>query len=81
MLAVDVGQVTNGSAGQWLSGTMLGAVSEYQRRTTRERTGQALRNAVARGVPPMPSIPPGYRRGADGVLVVEPSELQSWSRR
>ena len=33
VLAVDVGQVTNGSAGQWLSGTMLGAVSEYQRRT------------------------------------------------
>jgi site-specific DNA recombinase len=74
VLAVDVGQVTNGSAGQWLSGTMLGAVSEYQRRTTRERTGEALRNAVARGVPPMPSIPPGYRRGADGVLIVEPSE-------
>src|SRR5262249_20312216 len=25
VLAVDVGRVTNGSAGQWLSGTMLGA--------------------------------------------------------
>jgi DNA invertase Pin-like site-specific DNA recombinase len=29
VLAVDVGRVTNDSAGQWLSSTMLGAVSEY----------------------------------------------------
>src|SRR5215204_5040433 len=46
VLALDVGAVTNGSAGQWLSGTMLGAVSEYQRRTTAERTAEAKRRAV-----------------------------------
>jgi site-specific DNA recombinase len=69
VMAVDVGQVTNGSAGQWLSGTMLGAVSEYQRRTAAERSAEAQRRAVARGVLPWPNVPPGYRRGEDGRLV------------
>lgn len=72
VLAVDVGQVTNGSAGQWLSGTMLGAVSEYQRRTAAERSADAQARAVARGVAPWPNVPPGYVRGDDGVLVVDP---------
>jgi hypothetical protein len=36
VLAIDVGRVTNGSAGQWLSGTMLDAVAEYIRATQRE---------------------------------------------
>jgi DNA invertase Pin-like site-specific DNA recombinase len=52
VLAVDVGQVSGGSAGQWLSGTMLGAVAEYARRVTAERTVDAKRRAVDRGVPP-----------------------------
>jgi DNA invertase Pin-like site-specific DNA recombinase len=68
VLAVDVGPVTNGSAGQWLSGTLLGAVSEYQRRTAAERSGEAQRRAVERGVLPYANIPPGYRRGDDGTL-------------
>ena len=69
VLALDVGQVTEATAGQWLSGTMLGAVSEYQRRTSAERSADAQRRAVERGVVPWPNIPPGYRRGEDGVLV------------
>jgi DNA invertase Pin-like site-specific DNA recombinase len=72
VLAVDVGLVTNGSAGQWLSGSMLGMVSEYQRRTIRERSGEAQARAVARGVAPFPRLPPGYVRGEDGRL--EPDE-------
>jgi DNA invertase Pin-like site-specific DNA recombinase len=72
VLALDTGQVTNGSAGQWLSGTMLGAVAEYARRTAAERSGEAQARAVARGVLPWPNIPPGYRRGDDGVLVPDP---------
>ena len=71
VLAVDVGRVTNGSAGQWLSGTMIGAVSEYQRRTAAERSREAQARAIARGVAPWPNIPPGYARGADGRLVVD----------
>jgi len=69
VLAVDVGQVTNGSAGQWLSGTLLGAVNEYQRRTTTERTAGAQAHAVARGAQPWARVALGYRRGADGLLI------------
>jgi DNA invertase Pin-like site-specific DNA recombinase len=72
ILAVDVGQLTNGSAGQWLSGTMLGAVAEYARRVTSERTADAKRRAVARGVPPFPNVPPGYRQRDDGSLEPHP---------
>jgi len=74
ILAVDVGALTNGSAGQWLSGTMLGAVAEYARRVTAERTQDAKRRAVARGVPPYPNVPPGYRRREDGSLEPHPDE-------
>lgn len=73
ILAVDVGALTNGSAGQWLSGTMLGAVAEYARRVTAERTQDAKRRAVERGVPPFPNVPPGYRRREDGSLEPDPA--------
>jgi site-specific DNA recombinase len=76
--AVDVGHVTNGSAGQWLSGTLLGAVSEYQRRTTAERTADAQRRAIERGVAPYPA-PAGYGRGQDGKFV--PNEQAPIVRR
>jgi DNA invertase Pin-like site-specific DNA recombinase len=70
VLALDVGRVTEGTAGQWLSGTMLGAVAEYHRRATAERTGEAVRRAVARGVAPWTAKGnPGYERGEDGRLV------------
>jgi DNA invertase Pin-like site-specific DNA recombinase len=68
VLAVDVGRITNGSAGQWLTGTLLGAVNEYATRTARERSGEAQRRAVERGAAPFPNVPPGYRRGKDGRL-------------
>jgi DNA invertase Pin-like site-specific DNA recombinase len=76
ILAVDVGQVTNGSAGQWLSGTMLGAVSEYHRRVTAERTKDAKRRAVADGRPPFPNVPPGLRQRADGRLEPHPTKAR-----
>jgi site-specific DNA recombinase len=74
ILAVDVGQVTNGSAGQWLSGTMLGAVSEYHRRVTAERTADAKRRAIADGRPTFANIPPGLRQREDGRLEPHPTE-------
>jgi DNA invertase Pin-like site-specific DNA recombinase len=72
VLAVDVGRVTEGSAGQWLSGVMLGAVSEYHRRTAKERSAEAQARAVARGVLPWPNVTPGYLRGDDGGLTPDP---------
>jgi DNA invertase Pin-like site-specific DNA recombinase len=69
VLAVDVGQGTNGTAAQWVSGSMLGLVSEYQRRTAAERSAEAQTRAVARGIVPWPNIPPGYDRVKDKPLV------------
>jgi DNA invertase Pin-like site-specific DNA recombinase len=62
ILAVDAGEVRADTASRWLSSTMLGMVAEYHRRATSERTADAKRRAVMRGVPPFPNVPPGYRR-------------------
>ncbi|HEY3945729.1 MAG TPA: recombinase family protein, partial [Solirubrobacteraceae bacterium] len=75
VLAVDVGQVTNGSAGQWLSGTMLGAVSEYFRRSAKERSAEGQARAVARGATPWARVPVGYRRRDNGTLVPDPKQI------
>jgi site-specific DNA recombinase len=69
VLALDTGEVTNGSAGQWLSASVLGLVAEYQRRSTAERTREAQIRAVARGVWMSRYVPTGYYRGEDGRLV------------
>lgn len=71
VLAVDVGQVTGASAGQWLSGTMMGAVSEYVRRSIKERTAEGQARAVARGAVPW-ALQLGYKRAEDGTLEVDP---------
>ncbi len=73
ILAVDVGELRTDTASRWLSGTMLGMVAEYARRMTGERTADAKRRAVARGVPPFPNVPPGYRRREDGTLEPDPA--------
>jgi DNA invertase Pin-like site-specific DNA recombinase len=73
VLAVDVGQVTEGTASQWLSGTMHGMVAEYYARAAGERTAAAQARAVARGVLPWPNITPGYLIGEDGVLSPDPT--------
>jgi DNA invertase Pin-like site-specific DNA recombinase len=75
VLAVDVGQVTNGSAGQWLTGTMHGMMAEYVRRMARERSGDATQRAIGRGVLPYPNVPAGYERNDDGKLI--PSSVAS----
>jgi len=49
-------------------------VAEYHRRVTAERTEDAKRRAVSRGVPPFPSVPPGYRRNSDRRLELHPEE-------
>jgi DNA invertase Pin-like site-specific DNA recombinase len=72
ILALDVGAITEGTAGQWLSGTVMGAMNEYQARVARERSGAAQARAVARGVCPWPDVPFGYLRGEEGVLVPSP---------
>lgn len=68
VLALDTGRITAASAGQWLSGTMLGAVSEYQRRTTSERVREAHARSIAAGIPPYPVSTPGYSQAEDRKL-------------
>jgi hypothetical protein len=68
ILAVDAGGVRADTASRWLSSTMLGMVAEHHRRVTGERTADAKSRAIARGVPPFPNVPPGYRRRPDGTL-------------
>jgi DNA invertase Pin-like site-specific DNA recombinase len=72
ILAVDVGEISADTASRWLSSTMMGMVAEYHRRVTAERTGEAKRRAVERGVPPFPNVPPGYRQRNDGTLEPHP---------
>jgi site-specific DNA recombinase len=76
VVALDVGEVRADTASRWLSSTMLGMVAEYHRRVTAERTQDAKRRAVARGVPPFALIPPGYRRTAEGRLEPHPREAR-----
>lgn len=70
VVALDAGRISNATAAQWLNATVLGMMADYHVRVTREKTDTAKRDAVERGVPPFPNIPPGYVRGSDGRLVV-----------
>jgi site-specific DNA recombinase len=72
VLTVDAGEVRNASAGQWLSGTMMGAVSEYYRRSVKERSGEGQARAVARGAVLWRHVPLGYRRKDDATLEPDP---------
>lgn len=72
ILALDIGEVRRDTAAKKLSSTFLAAVAEYHRDVTAERTQEAKVRAVARGVPPFPRIPPGYRLGEGNRLEPEP---------
>jgi DNA invertase Pin-like site-specific DNA recombinase len=74
VLAVDVGAISGASAAKWLEASMHGMMAEYFKRQIGEKSSAAQARAVARGVPPLANIPPGYRRGQDGCLVVESRE-------
>lgn len=71
IIALDVGVMGVGATGK-MSAQFLGAVAEYHRNVTAERTAEAKRRAVARGVPPFPNVPPGYRLGDGRRLEPDP---------
>jgi DNA invertase Pin-like site-specific DNA recombinase len=66
VIALDHGSLTNGGATRKLSATMLGAVAEYHRDITAEKSREAQQRAINRGVPPWPRVTPGYRKRSDG---------------
>lgn len=65
VLLADFGDLANGAAAQWLSGTLMGAVSEYVRRSIAERSAAGQAVAIERGHWPVILLP-GYRRAEDG---------------
>ena len=73
VLSVDVGAISHDSAAQWLNATQHGMMSEYFSRLTREKSADGQRLAVEKGRCPFPAIP-GYQRGDDGVLALDPVE-------
>lgn len=72
VFALDVGAVSQDTASQWLTSSMLGMVAEYYSRSVGERLAAGKAANVARGVPPFPRITPAYVRRADGTLEPHP---------
>jgi site-specific DNA recombinase len=81
VVAIDVGQVRADTASHWLNSTMMGAVAEYQRRVTAERTADGKRQSVANGVPPFPNLPFYLRRrNGDGPIEHHPRKVELMRR-
>lgn len=74
--ALDVGAISNGSAANWLSGTMLGAMSEYTSRTSRERSAANVYKRIMQGVLPFKDTPLGIVRGDDGKAHVDAEHVE-----
>jgi site-specific DNA recombinase len=68
VMTLDHGTITNGGAAKRLEANIVGAMAQYFREQTAEKTAAAQASAVARGVMPWPIVPAGYVRGANGVL-------------
>lgn len=73
----DLGRLETGSAAQRLNLNVMIAVAEFQAEQTKDKTEGPKRDAVAAGIPPFPSIPPGYRQDpTTRKLVVHEAEAQ-----
>lgn len=75
--AADHGRDTNETPTSQFSGTVLSAAGRMQRRDAGIRARAAVAEAVAQGKAPWRHIIPGYRRGADGRLVVHEDEARA----
>lgn len=71
VLTLDVGRLTNGTAAQRLTGNFLGAVAQFVREQSGEKSAAAQQRAVERGVMIGP-VPLGYLRGPDKRLIADP---------
>src|SRR5215471_9351368 len=74
VVAIDVGEISNATAAKWFEGQIHGLVAEHYARVIGEKTAAAIKDAIARGVPVFPNLPPGYVRADDGRLVVVETE-------
>jgi DNA invertase Pin-like site-specific DNA recombinase len=69
--SLDFGEISEATSSQWLQGTMLGMMAEYQARQTAEKTGAAQKRAISEGKQ-IGRVPFGYERNGDGKLHVSP---------
>jgi site-specific DNA recombinase len=72
VLTVDFGPLGEATASDWLSGTLIMAFAEYQRREAKERFATAQENAVRLGIYPFPEVAVGYIKTADRRLIIDP---------
>jgi DNA invertase Pin-like site-specific DNA recombinase len=70
--SADHGRDTNETATAQFSGTVLSAAGRMMRRQAKERSREAVVEAIGRGTWPSPNVPLGYRLGEDRVLVPGP---------
>jgi DNA invertase Pin-like site-specific DNA recombinase len=70
----DFGQLTEGTAVQWFSGTLVGAAAEYLRRSTAERLAKVQQIAIEQGRWPVILIP-SLRRDESGQIELDPANL------
>lgn len=74
VLALDFGIVTEGTAVQWFSSTMVAAVAEYLSRSVGERLAGTQKMSIDAGVP-IGTVGPGYRKDeATRRIVLHPAE-------
>lgn len=68
LLALDHGRLTNGTAAERLNSNMMGAVAQFYREQSGEKSRAGQASAVARGALPWSRVPWGYRRREDSTL-------------
>jgi DNA invertase Pin-like site-specific DNA recombinase len=75
VVGLDVGETSDATAAQWLSGNVLAMIAEYVARSGAERSAEAQASAVARGVIPFGQVPPGLRLTDDNRAEHVPEEV------
>jgi len=72
VVSIDFGQTSDATAIEWLSGTLLAAISEFVARQIGEKTVDAIQRSIDEGRPPYASVTAAYQRRPDGTLEQHP---------
>jgi DNA invertase Pin-like site-specific DNA recombinase len=73
VIALDFGEIRNGTASEWVSASVLGMLAEYQRRSTKERTDGLRASKVAEGKMIWPKPPLGILLNDDRTMRIDES--------
>lgn len=75
LLALDHGRLTNGTAAERLQANVFGAVAQFYREQSAEKSKAGQAAAVERGAMPWSRVPLGYVRRDDGTMEPNPVEV------